>query len=50
MDRPHREVLKKSVAVLLTEVGYQSASQIAIETLVEMLRSCKLNFCIILFR
>ena len=44
MDRPHREVLTKSVAVLLSEVGFQSASQIAIETLVEMLKSCKLNF------
>lgn len=50
MDRPHRAVLKKTVAVLLSEVGFKSASQITIGTLVEILKSCKLNFCIILFR
>lgn len=50
MSNPYREVLRKTIAVLLTEVGYSSASQIVIETLVEMLQSCKRKFCIISFK
>lgn len=41
MTDVYRDVLRKTVAVTLKEVGFSSASQIAIESLVEMIQSCK---------
>lgn len=38
---PWRRSLKTAVAGLLTEIGYQSAEILAIETLVEMVQACE---------
>lgn len=43
MSNPYREYIRKAIAVLLSEVGFTNATTSAIETLVEMLQSCKLN-------
>ena len=37
----HRKVLLHSVSMLCKEEGFHSASQLALETLTEMLQSCK---------
>jgi hypothetical protein len=44
MNNPYREYLRKTVAVLLSEVGFANATTSAIESLVEMLQCCKLKF------
>ena len=38
----HRKVLLHSVSTLCREEGFQSASKLVLETLTEMLQSCKL--------
>lgn len=40
----HRKVLLHSVSMLCKEEGFHSASKIALETLTELLQSCKLPF------
>lgn len=37
----HRKLLTTSVASLLTELGFDSAENAALETLTEMVQSCK---------
>lgn len=43
MSDSRRKVLKESVCLLLSEVGFTSASDDSLETLVEMLQSCMLR-------
>lgn len=39
-----RKILQASVAATLLEIGFESADQLALETLTELLQSCKNNF------
>lgn len=41
LTKSRRKALKVSVAALCTEVGFGVAEESAIETLTEMLQSCK---------
>ncbi len=43
MSDPRRKVLKETVCLLLSEVGFSSATDESIESLVEMLQSRKLK-------
>lgn len=43
MNDPRRKVLKEAVCLLVAEVGFATATEESIETLTEMLQSCKLN-------
>lgn len=44
MENSYRRVLQKATAKILKEAGFSSATESALETLVEMLESCNLNF------
>ena len=48
IDVCRRKALKVSVAALCSEVGYGAAEDIALETLTEMLQSCK-NCVLVLY-
>lgn len=41
MSDPRRKVLKEAVCLLVAEAGFAVANEECIETLVEMLQSCK---------
>ena len=45
MTDPRRKVLKEAVCLLVSETGFTVATEECIETLVEMLQSCKIVIC-----
>lgn len=44
LANPRRRILKEVVCVLLVEAGFDSAADECIETLLELMTSCKLIF------
>lgn len=38
---PRRKILHQAVGILVQEVGFHDAEKVALETLTEMLQSCK---------
>lgn len=48
INDPRRKVLKEAVCLLVAETGFAVATDEAIETLVEMLQSCK-KICLFTF-
>ena len=46
---PWRRAMKTAVSALLVECGYQSADNMALETLLEIMQSCEIIILFLLF-